>query len=139
MHLLRDVHDLRAAHPGDAELAAWADGVHALYLAAKQAAASDLAWEERGAVRAGLERRLSALCAPHWGPEDSAPQATLCRRIDWFLDELFEFVVDPAVPPDNNLAGRSLRPLAVARKVSGGTRERDPRRTRATRVRPLEA
>jgi transposase len=130
VHLLRDIHDLRAAHPGDADLAAWADAVHDLYLAAKQLAGSELAWDDRVAARAELERRLSALCAPHWGPEATAPQATLCRRIDWFLDELFEFVLDPALPADNNLAERSLRPLVVARKVSGGTRSPEGSRVR---------
>jgi hypothetical protein len=122
VHLLRDIHDLRVAHPGDADLAVWADAVHTLYLAAKQLAASELAWAGRVAARADLERQLTALCAPYWAPDSAVPQATLCRRIDWFLDELFEFVLDPAVPPDNNLAERSLRPLVVARKVSGGTR-----------------
>jgi transposase len=130
VHLLRDLHDLRAAHPGDAELAAWADAVHDLYLAAKQVATGALAWDERVAARVDLERRLSAVCAPHWGPAATAPQATLCRRIDWFLDELFEFVLDPAVPADNNLAERSLRPLVVARKVSGGTRSPEGSRVR---------
>ena len=64
-HLLREVHHLRAAHPGDAALAAWADAVHDLYLAAEQVATGARAWEERVAARAALERRLSALCAPH--------------------------------------------------------------------------
>jgi transposase len=122
VHLLRDIHDLRAAHPADAEVAAWADAVHAVYLAAKQLAASELAWDDRVAARADLERWLTALCAPHWLPESTVPQATLCQRIDRFLDELFEFVLDPAIPADNNLAERSLRPLVVARKISGGTR-----------------
>ena len=122
MHLLRGSHDRRVAQPGDAAVAAWVDAVHDVYLAAKQAAAGDLAWAGRVAARAALERQLTAQCAPYWGPESTAPQATLCRRIDWFLDELFEFVVDPAIPPDNNLAERSLRPLGVARTISGGTR-----------------
>lgn len=43
--------------------------------------------------------------------------ATLRRSVD----DLFTFVRDPAVPPTNNLAERSLRPLAIARKISGGT------------------
>ena len=125
VHLLRDIHDLRAAHPGDAAVAAWADAVHQLYLAAKQVAASAADWPARVAARAELERRLSAVCAPGWAPDSPLPQATLCRRIDWFLDELFEFVLDPTIPPDNNLAERSLRPLVIARKVSGGTRSAD--------------
>ena len=32
------------------------------------------------------------------------------------------FVAHPEVPPDNNAAERSLRPVVVSRKVSGGTR-----------------
>jgi hypothetical protein len=31
-------------------------------------------------------------------------------------------VAGPAAPPDDNAAGRGLRPLVTARKVSGGTR-----------------
>jgi transposase len=130
VHLLRDIHDLRGAHPGDADLAAWADAVHAVYLAAKQAAAGELAWDGRVAARAALERQLSAVCAPYWLPDSTAPQATLCQRIDRFLDELFEFVLDPAIPADNNLAERSLRPLVVARKISGGTRSPEGSQTR---------
>jgi transposase len=32
------------------------------------------------------------------------------------------FLDDPSVPPDNNLAERSLRPSVTKRKVSGGSR-----------------
>ena len=128
--VLRDSHDLRAAHPGDADLAAWADAVHAVSLAAKQLAASELARDERVAARAALERRLSARGAPSWAPASAAPQATRCRRVDRFLDELFAFVLDPAVPADNTLAERSRRPLVVARKVSGGTRSPEGSRGR---------
>ena len=37
-------------------------------------------------------------------------------------EELFVFVAYPGVPSDNNLAERSVRPLVIARKISGGTR-----------------
>lgn len=121
-HLLRDAHDLRAAHPGDAGVAAWADGLHALFHEAKRQATADLAEADRLAAWDALERQLVALCRPYWAADCAAPQATLCRRVDLFLDELLTFVADPAVPPDNNLAERSLRPLVIARKVSGGTR-----------------
>ena len=121
-HLLRDIHDVRGAHPDDAEVAAWAEAVHDLYLEGKQAAASAAGLAARVAARDDLERRLTALCAPCWAPGSTLPQATLCQRIDRFLDELFEFVLDPAIPADNNLAERRLRPLVIARKISGGTR-----------------
>ena len=48
--------------------------------------------------------------------------AGLCERITTHLRELFVFVEDPAVPPTNNAAERSLRHLVTARKISGGTR-----------------
>lgn len=124
-HLLRAIHDLRLAHPADAALAAWAGAVHALYLEAKQIAASDATFAARVAARDDLERRLTALCREGWAPGSPLPQATLCQRIDRFLDELFEFVLDPTIPADNNLAERRLRPLVIARKISGGTRSAD--------------
>ncbi|HEX5501565.1 MAG TPA: IS66 family transposase [Thermomicrobiales bacterium] len=129
-HLLRDIHDLRLAHPGDAAVQAWCDGIHALYLEATRVAASGADFAARVAARDDVERRLTALCAPHWQPGSTAPQATLCQRVDRFLDELFAFVRDPAVPADNNLAERRLRPLVVARKISGGTRSEDGSRVR---------
>ncbi len=76
--------------------------------------------EERGRRAAAYEARLLALCQPFLGTE--APQRVLCERVAKFLPELFTFVRDPRVPPDNNAAERALRPLVVARKISGGTR-----------------
>ena len=46
----------------------------------------------------------------------------LCRRIAKYLPELFTFVADPAVPSTNNAAERSVRPVVIQRKISGGTR-----------------
>jgi transposase len=50
------------------------------------------------------------------------PEATLANRIRRYLQEPFTFVAVPGVPHTNNTAERSLRPLVIARKVSGGTR-----------------
>ena len=130
VHLLRDAHDLRAAHPGDAEVAAWADAPHALYREAKRQAALDQPEAARLAAWDALERRLAALCRPYWVPDCAAPQATWCRRVALYLDELLTFVADPAAPPDNNLAERRLRPLVIARKVSGGSRSAEGSRVR---------
>jgi transposase len=46
----------------------------------------------------------------------------LAERITKHLSALFLFVDDPAVPPTNNAAERSLRHLVTSRKISGGTR-----------------
>ena len=48
------------------------------------------------------------------------------------IKELFVFVAEPEVPPDNNAAERSLRPVVVSRKISGGTRSRQGTGTKMT-------
>ena len=118
-HLLRDIHDLKALYPKDTRLARWAGAVHRLY---RQAVAfthpSD---KQRRSAQLALERRLLALCHPFL--DDSvAVQARLCRRMERHIKELFVFVSHPEAPPDNNAAERSLRPLVISRKISGGTR-----------------
>ncbi len=60
------------------------------------------------------------LCQPY--VRTTAPQHILCERVERFLPELFVFVAVPGVPAHNNLAERSVRPLVIARKFSGGSR-----------------
>jgi hypothetical protein len=128
-HLLRDAHDLRAAHPGDGA-AAWADAPHALYHEAMRQAALDLP-RRRAGRRGTYWSAASTRCAGRAGtPTAPPPKAALCRRVGLFLDELLTFVADPTVPADNNLAERSLRPLVIARKVSGGSRSAKGSRVR---------
>jgi transposase len=45
---------------------------------------------------------------------------------------LFQFVLAPGLPADNNLAERSIRPLVIMRKISGGTRSAEGSKTRLT-------
>ena len=128
VHFLRDVHDLKEDFPRDEELLTWAKAVKAIY---EQA----VAWAEHGPdpalsprkqqqARVGqqhvFEQRLWKACQPF--AHTSAPQHTLCQRVERFLPELFVFVAVPGVPAHNNLAERSIRPLVVARKISGGSR-----------------
>ena len=63
--------------------------------------------------------------APH-------PCCALAKRIMRHQDELFQFVLVPNLPADNNLAERSLRPLVVIRKISGGSRSDEGTKTRHT-------
>jgi hypothetical protein len=75
--------------------------------------------------RAQAQRHFQQARARLAGPyanDAQAPQCTLAQRMMKHLSELFLFVGDPALPADNNLAERSLRPAVVARKISGGTR-----------------
>ncbi|MFL5701640.1 MAG: transposase, partial [Ktedonobacteraceae bacterium] len=128
VHFLRDVHELKDDFPQDEDLRSWAKEVKALY---EQAVAwtgqppdPGLSPRQQQRVRVAhqhvFEQRLWKLCQPY--AHTSAPQHTLCERVERFLPELFVFVAIPGVPAHNNLAERSVRPLVVARKISGGTR-----------------
>jgi transposase len=121
-HLLRDVHDLRVAHVDDAAVQAWAAGVHDVYLRA-------VAWKHTHADAGEAERQraetafmhdLQAVSVPYMAA--TVPQRRLSARIAKHLHELFVFVREPDVPPDNNEAERALRHLVTSRKISGGTR-----------------
>lgn len=118
-HLLRDIHTLKEQYPDDVGLAAWATAVHALFEEAKAFTSPD--GRERQRMQRVFEERLLVHCQPFLD-DPLAVQRTLCRRIQRHLKELFVFVADPTVPPDNNAAERSLRQLVTSRKISGGTR-----------------
>jgi transposase len=118
-HLLREIHDLTVLYPDDASVQAWALEVGAVYRRAV-AFASPTARERHWARRC-YEQSLLGLCEPYLA-DATAPQRRLCARIERHLAELFVFVVEPGVPPDNNAAERSLRHLVTSRKISGGTR-----------------
>ena len=121
-HLLRDVHDLRVAHPKDADVQAWAAGVHDLYVRAvawKHRHADDGAAARQRAARAFMAE-LQTVYAPSC--EAPVPQRVLSQRMAKHRHELFVFVREPEVPPDNNAAERALRHLVTSRKISGGTR-----------------
>jgi len=118
-HLLRDIHDLTILYPDDAGVQAWALEVGAVYRRAVACASATA--RERQWARRCYEQSLLGLCAPYLA-DPTAPQRRLCARIERHLSELFVFVVEPAVPPDNNAAERRLRHLVTTRKISGGTR-----------------
>ena len=118
-HLLREIHDLRQLYPHDNGLAQWAIAVRAVYDDACQITCLDA--RQRRQEQRRLEERLLALCRPYLD-DPLAVQRKLCRRVERFLPELFVFVAQPTVPPDNNAAERSLRHLVTQRKISGGTR-----------------
>jgi len=128
VHFLRDIHDLKEKYPHDEQLFRWVASVKALYDEA-------VTWIENGPDQHAsprkqnlarvtqqhtFEERLWQVCQPYI--RTTMPQHTLCERVERFLPELFVFVAVPGVPAHNNLAERSVRPLVVARKISGGTR-----------------
>jgi hypothetical protein len=127
-HLLRDLHALKTDHATTLEVVVWARAVKDAYLLAK-------AWRVEGVERKRaygelvlLIRALGEQCAQAKGH----PCQALAKRLLRHQDELFVFVLEPGVPADNNLAERSLRPLVIARKISGGTRSPVGSQTRMT-------
>ena len=123
--LLRDIHDLKILYPKDRQLARWAAAVHHIYSAAKS-----FAHPQARQFQQQLERKLLE-CRPY-AQDPAAAQGNLCRRIERHIKELFVFVAAPGVPSDNNAAERSLRPLVVSRKISGGTRSEQGTDTKMT-------
>jgi len=127
-HLLRDLHALKADHPASLEVVVWAKAVKEVYLLAK-------AWGAEGIERPRAYREAVLLIhalGEQFAQAKGHPCQALARRLLRHEDELFVFVGQPEVPADNNLAERSLRPLVVSRKISGGTRSDQGSQTRMT-------
>jgi len=128
VHLLRDIHDLKKDFPQDEPLLTWAKDVTAVYeeAVAWAAHAPDPTLSPRQQHQTRVERqhtceqRLWALCQPFVAQD--VPQQTRLEACGAFFAELFVFVAIPGVPAHNNLAERSVRPLVIARKISGGSR-----------------
>jgi transposase len=130
VHLLRDLKELEEAHPQNSSLARWRAKVRALFDQAVAYQEQQLTLERpipmrelrnRVKMRDRFERALRTLAKPYLlKPQD--PRHVLAARMEKFLFELFVFLEHPEVPPENNLAERSLRPAVIARKVCGGTR-----------------
>ena len=128
-HLLQDIHELRELYPDDASVQRWAHELNTLYQQAKAFASPKD--RERLAAKVRFERRALAICAPYRA-DQAAAQRRLSARITRFIEELFVFVLYPAVPSHNNAAEQSLRHLVTSRKISGGTRSPAGTRTKMT-------
>jgi transposase len=150
VHLLRDVRALAEAHADgtgllDLEVRVWTGAIRALWQRVRAAMATSpprpaAARREQRERRERRERREQVAQRLRWEIQALGAQFVTmldhpCRALAWrlwhFQHELLTCVTHPGVPPDNNAAERALRPLVVARKISGGTRS--PRGT-ATRM-----
>jgi hypothetical protein len=60
----------------------------------------------------------------------TAPQQTVCQRVADFFPERGVFVVVPGVPAHTTLAECRVRPLVLARTISGGSRSPKESQTR---------
>ena len=130
-HLLRDLAALEEQPGVAAEVGAWVESVRDLYRAGRavneRAPPASSAERERGAAE--LRGRVHEL-GVRWARVKEHPARALCQRLLRHEGELFEFVRQAGVEATNNRAERAIRPLAVARKISGGTRSPAGSRTR---------
>jgi transposase len=133
VHLLRDLHALKVEQADNTEVLQWTADVRKLYDDAhiwlKAHPAPTLA--ERHTEYADLFTQACRLGEQYALTYDH-PCCTLAKRLLRYQDELFQFVLVPGLPADNNLAERSIRPLVIMRKISGGSRSAEGTKTRLT-------
>ena len=133
VHLLRDLHELKQEQAANPEVVQWITDVRKLYDAAHT-------WLAAHAAPTLVERRIeyadlfgqSCRLGEQYALTYDHPCCTLAKRLLRYQDELFQFVLVPGLPADNNLAERSIRPLVIMRKISGGTRSAAGTTTRLT-------
>lgn len=130
-HLLRDLHTLKEAYAEEADVLEWSAAVRRSY-------DEGCAWLDGHPTPMRSERQVEYMrlyqqtCAlgEQYALKYDHPCNGLAKRLLRHQDELFQFVLVPGLPPDNNLAERSIRPLVVIRKISGGSRSDRGTKTR---------
>jgi transposase len=147
-HLLRDLHSLKEEHPDNVQAQEWARGVRAVYdeahrllLAHQLGPPTDeeaAQHPHKHRLRQQAYQRLveQAACLGRKYAEAKEhrthPCHALCKRLLRHQDELFQFLLVPGLASSNNMAERSVRPVVVSRKVSGGTQSPRGSTTRMT-------
>jgi hypothetical protein len=131
VHLLRDMRDLKEEHPEDDSVQTWVQQLRALHDRAQAFVKSGSPEQsEREALYVALVSEVEKLGLRY--AREKHPCRALAKRVLRHQDELFQFVLVAGLAADNNLAERSLRPLVVIRKISGGTRGPQGSQTRMT-------
>jgi transposase len=147
-HLLRDLHTLKEEHSHNEEAVKWAKSVRKLYEEANQlllphelgpptdeeATQHPRKHHRRQAAYRHLVEQVADLGRKYALAKEHSthPCHTLCKRLLRHQEELFQFVLVPGLSSSNNLAERSVRPVVVSRKVSGGTQSQRGSATRMT-------
>lgn len=130
-HLLGDLHELKERHAARDDVVVWAEAVRQLYDEAEAWLTCERSVAERRSKYTELYQRAEQL-GQQYACATKHPCWALAKRLLRHQEELFQFVLRPGVPADNNLAERSLRPVVIMRKISGGTRSAEGSKTRLT-------
>ncbi len=131
IHLIRDLHELKENHSQETEVVMWAEAVRKLYDEAQEWLKTALAppREQREQRYVELVSKAHQL-GLEYARAKAHPCQALAKRLLRHEDELFQFVLVDGLSADNNLAERSIRPLVVIRKISGGSRSEEGSKTR---------
>lgn len=131
VHFLRDLHKLREEQAQDEAVVAWVTAVCKLYEEGQAfvRGAEARSQEARERTYVELVEQTHALGLAYAQTRKHACNA-LAKRILRHEGELFQFVLVEGLSADNNLAERSIRPLVVVRKISGGTQSAEGSKTR---------
>lgn len=141
VHLLRDLHELKEDHKNDQQVLSWAAQLRQLYDTAQDALQGKGRWgrwpptqEQREMLYVELVEGVAQLAGPYTNTKEygAHPCHTLSKRLMLHQGSLFQFVLQSGLSADNNLAERSIRPVVVMRKVSGGSQSERGSRTRMT-------
>ena len=143
VHMLRDLHQLKDEHKDNEQVLEWAAQLRQLYDHAQDALMGKGRWgrwprpptqEQREVLYVELVESTAQLAGQYANAKQHSahPCHTLAKRLLLHLDSLFQFVLQPGLSADNNLAERSIRPVVVMRKVSGGSQSERGSRTRMT-------
>jgi transposase len=130
-HLLRALHELKQTHEKAADVPSWAQSVRALYAQAIKwlHQEQEPSQEQRECLYVELTSQTHRLGLAY-AKVRKHPCCALAKRLLRHEDELFQFVLIEGLSADNNLAERSIRPLVVIRKISGGSRSDEGTKTR---------
>jgi hypothetical protein len=131
-HLLRDLDKLEEEHGSSKpQLVEWVEAVVELYKAGRELdGRSPPASRAQREVLAQKLRLAAHELGLRWSREPAHPARALCQRLLRHEGELFEYVRQEGVEATNNRAERGIRPLTVARKISGGSRSEGGSKTR---------
>jgi hypothetical protein len=137
-HLLRDLHSLKEEHKTNEEVLEWAGQLRKLYDTAQDSlnGPSPPTVAQREHLYIQSVDAVAELGRKYANAKEHRihPCHTLAKRLLLHLDGLFQFVLQSGLSADNNLAERSVRPVVIMRKVSGGSQSERGSRTRMTLV-----
>jgi transposase len=135
-HLLRDLHQFKEEYKDNGEALEWAEQLRKLYDQAQAVVKGPAppTSQQREVAYIQAVESTAELAGRYANAKEyrAHPCHTLAKRLLLHQDGLFQFVRQPGLSADNNLAERSVRPVVVMRKVSGGSQSERGSRTRMT-------